>query len=264
MFAGVQAPVDAASIRGDQPAMASQATAQPRLNRRLLPAGLDTAEMLRLFEQMTLLRRFELAAGVACRKGDTPGFLHLYIGEEAVATGVCPHLTPSDWIAPTHRGHGHALAKGMNPNVLMAELYGKASGSVGGRGGTMHLYERSIGLFGTNGVVASGAPQALGAAISAKYPGTRAGAGAVFGVRPRRRDRLAGHRNRAGAEAPQAKHRRPGGRRRGVRRRPRPAGPGHGNRQRPPPHEPPPGRAAAAKPKKITRRRLRRRRSRKN
>src|SRR5260370_12663866 len=180
MFAGVQAPVDAASIRGDQPAMASQATAQPRLNRRLLPAGLDTAEMLRLFEQMTLLRRFELAAGVACRKGETPGFLHLYIGEEAVATGVCAHLTPSDWITSTHRGHGHALAKGMDPNILMAELYGRASGSVGGRGGTMHLYDRSIGLFGTNGVGATGAPQALGAANSAQYRGTAVVAVAFF------------------------------------------------------------------------------------
>ncbi len=72
--------------------MASQAKAQPRVNRPPLPAGLDADEMLRLFEQMTLLRRFEVAAGIACRKGETPGFLHLYIGEEAVATGVCAHL----------------------------------------------------------------------------------------------------------------------------------------------------------------------------
>ncbi len=161
--------------------MARRALAQARPNRPPLPDGLDAAAMLRLFEQMTLLRRFELAAQVACRKGETPGFLHLYIGEEAVATGVCAHLRRTDWITSTHRGHGHALAKGMDPRTLMAELYGKSGGSVGGRGGTMHLYERAIGLFGTNGVVASGAPQATGAAISAKFRGTDGVAVAFFG-----------------------------------------------------------------------------------
>ena len=90
---------------------------------------------------MVLLRKFELAAQVACRKGETPGFLHLYIGEEATAVGVCAHLRPTDWITSTHRGHGHALAKGMDPRVLMAELYGKHDGCCGGRGGTMHLYD---------------------------------------------------------------------------------------------------------------------------
>ena len=96
--------------------------------------------MLRLYEQMTLLRRFELAAQIACRTGETPGFLHLYIGQEAVASGVCAHLRPADWITSTHRGHGHALAKGMDPKKLMAELYGKQGGagaraSGGQRGG---------------------------------------------------------------------------------------------------------------------------------
>ena len=101
--------------------MASQATAPirdrmkpARVNRPALPDGLDAEAMLALFERMTLLRRFEVAAGIACRKGETPGFLHLYVGEEAVATGVCAHLGPSDWITSTHRGHGHALAKGMD------------------------------------------------------------------------------------------------------------------------------------------------------
>src|SRR5438309_172878 len=109
------------------------------LNNPPLPPGLTAEEMLHLYEQMTLLRRFEQAAQIACRTGETPGFLHLYIGEEAVATGVCAHLTPADWITSTHRGHGHALAKGMDPKLLMAELYGKGGGVVGGRGGTMHL-----------------------------------------------------------------------------------------------------------------------------
>ncbi len=161
--------------------MAAKSKSAAGLNRPPLPEGLTAEEMVRLYEQMALLRKFELAAQVACRRGETPGFLHLYIGEEATAVGVCAHLRKTDWITSTHRGHGHALAKGMDPNVLMAELYGKSGGSVGGRGGTMHLYQRSIGLFGTNGVVASGAPQAVGAAIAARHTGTDGVAVAFFG-----------------------------------------------------------------------------------
>ena len=161
--------------------MTAKAKAVAGLNRPPLPQGLSAEEMVRLYEQMALLRKFELAAQVACRAGETPGFLHLYIGEEATAVGVCAHLRKTDWITSTHRGHGHALAKGMDPKVLMAELYGKSGGSGGGRGGTMHLYERAIGLFGTNGVVASGAPQAVGAALAARHMGTDGVAVAFFG-----------------------------------------------------------------------------------
>lgn len=139
------------------------------------PAGagrnLDIPLLLRLYEQMQLLRRFETAAQVACRKGETPGFLHLYIGEEATAVGVCANLRPTDWITSTHRGHGHALAKGMDPKILMAELFGKRDGCCGGRGGTMHLYDRSVGLFGTNGIVAAGISHAVGAGMSARVRG---------------------------------------------------------------------------------------------
>ena len=135
--------------------MSMSATKRPRPQRQgaNLP---DTGLLLELFEQMVLLRRFELAARAACRGGETPGFLHLYIGEEATAVGVCAHLTPRDWVTSTHRGHGHALAKGSNPGAVMAELFGKAGGICGGRGGTMHLYDRTVGLFGTNGVVGAG------------------------------------------------------------------------------------------------------------
>jgi 2-oxoisovalerate dehydrogenase E1 component len=136
------------------------------------PAGLDRAGLVRLYEQMVLLRTFESAAQVACRKGETPGFFHLYIGQEATAVGICAHLRPSDWVTSTHRGHGHALAKGMAPDVLMAELYGKRDGCCGGRGGTMHLYDRSIGLFGTNGIVAAGISHAVGVGIGARTRGT--------------------------------------------------------------------------------------------
>lgn len=133
--------------------------------------NLDIPLLTRLYEQMVLLRRFESVAQIACRKGETPGFLHLYIGEEATAVGACAHLRPSDWVTSTHRGHGHALAKGMNPNILMAELFGKRDGCCGGRGGTMHLYDRSIGLFGTNGIVAAGISHAVGVGMSARARG---------------------------------------------------------------------------------------------
>jgi 2-oxoisovalerate dehydrogenase E1 component len=133
--------------------------------------NLDIPLLLRLYEQMQLLRRFESVAQIACRKGETPGFLHLYIGEEATAVGACAHLRPTDWVTSTHRGHGHALAKGMHPNILMAELFGKRDGCCGGRGGTMHLYDRSVGLFGTNGIVAAGISHAVGVGMSARAQG---------------------------------------------------------------------------------------------
>ena len=121
---------------------------------------------------MVLLRRFESVAQIACRKGETPGFLHLYIGEEATGVGVCAHLRPTDWVTSTHRGHGHALAKGADPGRVMAELFGKADGICGGRGGTMHLYDKSVGLFGTNGIVAAGIGHAVGIGMSARQRGS--------------------------------------------------------------------------------------------
>jgi|ERR1041384_1691738 2-oxoisovalerate dehydrogenase E1 component len=91
-------------------------------------------ESVALYEQMVLLRQFELAAQKNYRAGHMPGFIHLYIGEEATAVGVCSNLRRDDWITSTHRGHGHALAKGLPPRKLMAELYGRATGCCGGRG----------------------------------------------------------------------------------------------------------------------------------
>jgi len=130
---------------------------------------MEKADILHLYEKMLLLREFELAAQVACRSGETPGFLHLYIGEEATAVGICAHLSEKDWVTSTHRGHGHALAKGMDPRILMAELYGKRDGCCGGRGGTMHLYDRGVGLFGTNGLVGGGIPSAVGVGLATKH-----------------------------------------------------------------------------------------------
>ena len=141
----------------------------------------DRATCLRLYEQMTLIRQFELAAQKNYKAGRMPGFIHLYVGEEAVAVGVCAHLRRDDWITSTHRGHGHALAKGVPANAVLAELYGRATGCCGGRGGSMHLFEASVGLLGTNGFVGAGIPAAVGAAISAKVRVTDQIAVAFFG-----------------------------------------------------------------------------------
>ena len=141
----------------------------------------DQEVLLGLFEQMVLLRRFESAAQIACRKGETPGFLHLYIGEEATGAGVCAHLRRTDWVTSTHRGHGHALAKGSDPKRVMAELFGKADGICGGRGGTMHLYDKSVGLFGTNGIVAAGIGHAVGIGMGARQQGRDDVSVAFFG-----------------------------------------------------------------------------------
>lgn len=167
-------PAVAKPLRKPQPPRASAPSpAAPSLPSR--------ADLLRLYEQMVLLRQFELAAQARYKAGEMPGFIHLYIGEEAVAVGVCAHLENTDWITSTHRGHGHALAKGMAPNALMAELYAKATGCCGGRGGSMHLYDPKHGVFGTNGIVGGGIPHAVGAALSARTRGTKGVAAAFFG-----------------------------------------------------------------------------------
>lgn len=150
------------------------------LEKKPIPAGLDRRKLLALYERLVELRRFELAAQEKCKTGEIK-FVHLYVGEEATAVGICAHLRLSDWITSTHRGHGHALAKGMEPRVLMAELYGKATGCCAGRGGSMHLYDPKIGLFGTNGIVCGGNPSAVGAAISASVRKSGQIAVAFFG-----------------------------------------------------------------------------------
>jgi pyruvate dehydrogenase E1 component alpha subunit len=128
----------------------------------------DIALELRLYKGMLELREFEMKVQELYRDGKLPGFVHLYIGEEAVATGVCARLEPNDLIYSTHRGHGHALAKGVSGREVMAELYGKSSGCSGGRGGSMHMYAPEYGFMGTNGIVGAGIPLATGSALSAQ------------------------------------------------------------------------------------------------
>jgi TPP-dependent pyruvate/acetoin dehydrogenase alpha subunit len=145
------------------------------------PVELDHAVMLSLYRNMVLIREFELKAREVFRTGKMPGFIHVYVGEEAVATGVCAQLKADDYVASTHRGHGHALAKGIPPRAVMAELLGAVTGCSGGRGGTMHLYDPTVGFLGSNGVVPPGILIASGAALSAKLKGTGQVAVAFFG-----------------------------------------------------------------------------------
>jgi TPP-dependent pyruvate/acetoin dehydrogenase alpha subunit len=141
----------------------------------------DRELVLSLYRKMFLIREFELKAKEIFRTGRMPGFIHVYIGEEAVATGVCEQLRKDDYVASTHRGHGHALAKGISPREALAELVGGITGCSGGRGGTMHLYDPTVGFLGSNGVVPPGILIAAGAGLSAKLRGSDQVAVAFFG-----------------------------------------------------------------------------------
>ena len=125
-----------------------------------------------MYKTMMKIRKFEEFAVGATAEGRIPGFIHLYIGEEAIATGVCANLKPDDYITSTHRGHGHIIAKGGELNKMMAELFGKADGYCKGRGGSMHIADASKGILGANGIVGAGHDIALGAGLTAQYKGT--------------------------------------------------------------------------------------------
>src|SRR5260370_13766948 len=116
-------------------------------------ASLSKNDLLSLYKQMFVIRRTEEQLVRAHQSGLIPGACHTYIGEEAVAVGVCAHLRPEDMVFSTHRGHGHALAKGVSPRALMAELFGRSTGVSQGRGGSMHLFSPETGLMGTSGIV---------------------------------------------------------------------------------------------------------------
>jgi acetoin:2,6-dichlorophenolindophenol oxidoreductase subunit alpha len=144
--------------------------------------GAVSEELLReFFREMLLIRRFEEKVEERFRAGELPGFLHVAIGQEAVAVGVCRALDERDVIASTHRAHGHTLAKGTHPNELMAELYGKLEGCSRGYGGSMHLYDVERGNLGANAVVGGGLPAITGAALAFKFRGEPRVAVAFFG-----------------------------------------------------------------------------------
>jgi len=136
---------------------------------------------LKMYYTMTLIRRFEQRSTELFKNGKFPGWIHVSIGQEASATGACLALDENDYINPTHRGHGHALAKGMNPRSLMAELYGKKTGCCLGRSGSMHMCDMSKGILCGNAILGSGLAFASGVAMSSKLRKTDQVALAFFG-----------------------------------------------------------------------------------
>ena len=124
-----------------------------------------------LHERMLRIRFFEEAAGRLFEANKMPGFIHLYVGQEAVAAGVCVALRDDDQISSTHRGHGHLVAKGGDLGKMMAELMGKADGYCNGKGGSMHICDLELNMLGANGIVGGGVPIAVGAGFANKYRG---------------------------------------------------------------------------------------------
>jgi pyruvate dehydrogenase E1 component alpha subunit len=132
-------------------------------------AGLSRERLLDLYYQMTLIRQFEEKAGEAYTLGKVGGFLHLYIGQEATGVGAISALRPTDYVVSTYREHGHAIAKGMEPRVVMAELYGKATGGSKGKGGSMHMFSAEKRLYGGQAIVGAHLVIAAGMGFGIEY-----------------------------------------------------------------------------------------------
>lgn len=138
-------------------------------------------DALDLYRGMALIRECETRLGELFRDSKIPGFIHLSIGQEAIAAGVGSLLGPRDTVASTHRGHGHAIAKGMSPEALIHEILGNVEGACGGRGGSLHVADFSVGMLGANGIVGAGIPIAMGSAIAHKLAGGGKVAAVFFG-----------------------------------------------------------------------------------
>jgi len=138
-------------------------------------------KLVELYTKTLKVRLFEQKVWDLFSENLIPGTVHLYLGQEAVAAGVCCALEEDDWVQSTHRGHGHVIAKGADTRAAMAELLGKVTGSCKGKGGSMHITEFAAGVLGATGVVASGLPIAVGAALSAQMRGTKEVVACFFG-----------------------------------------------------------------------------------
>ena len=143
--------------------------------------ALDRPVMLELYRTMTTIRHFEERGIPETGQRRMSASVHSSAGQEAVPTGICAHLSEQDYIGSTHRGHGHCIAKGVDPKLMMAELFGRATGSNKGKGGSMHIADMSKGMLGTNGVVAASVPLAVGAALTSKLKKLGRVAVAFFG-----------------------------------------------------------------------------------
>ena len=146
-----------------------------------MATSLTVEDLLDAYRTMKTIREFEERVHVEFAKGGIPGFVHLYAGEEASATGVCMNLRSDDYIASNHRGHGHCIAKGVQVDGMMAEIYGKRTGTCHGKGGSMHIADLEAGMMGANGIVGGGPPLVCGAALAAKMKGKGGVALAFFG-----------------------------------------------------------------------------------
>ena len=142
---------------------------------------LEPAQLLDIYRRMVTIRTFDQKAVEEFHAGNIPGAVHAYIGQEAVAVGVCSALRLEDRITSTHRGHGHTIAKGAELKPMMAELFGRSNGFCHGKGGSMHIADFSVGMLGANGIVGAGIPIATGAALAAQLEGTNGVAVAFFG-----------------------------------------------------------------------------------
>ena len=134
--------------------------------------ALDKKQFLEVYRTMKTIRDFEYRVSDEFGKGNIPGFLHLYAGQEAIASGMCAHLTDDDYIMSTHRGHGHCIAKGGDVGEMMKEIMGKEGGSCAGKGGSMHIAAIEKGMLGANAIVGGGPPLIVGAALAHKTLGT--------------------------------------------------------------------------------------------
>src|SRR3954464_12275247 len=143
-------------------------------------AALDTEQLLRMYRRMVMIRLFEEKVNELYTRALMPGLAHLYIGEEAVAVGVCEALRTDDYITSTHRGHGHCLAKGAQPRRMFAELLVKAAGYCKGKGGSMHIADPATGNLGANAIVGGSAGIPAGAALSTPLRGTDPSAASFF------------------------------------------------------------------------------------
>lgn len=147
------------------------AKAKPAAKKPARKAGKGPSDKVlkELHLKMVRIRRFEETAGKLMEDGKIPGALHLYVGQEAVASGVMQHLSSKDWITSTHRGHGHLVAKGGEFDRMFAELFGRSTGYCKGKGGSMHISNMDLGMLGANGIVGGGPPIAMGAAFANKF-----------------------------------------------------------------------------------------------
>ncbi len=142
---------------------------------------ISSDQLLNAYRRMCTIREFEERVHKEFATGQIPGFVHLYAGEEASAVGACAQLDDRDFIASTHRGHGHAIAKGCDVGGMMKEIFGRQGGLCKGKGGSMHIADIGVGMLGANGIVGGGPPLACGAALAARVKKTNAVAVAFFG-----------------------------------------------------------------------------------